>query len=155
VAATPPVLVFPPTGPLSRADAIVMFDGVGDRRDATYRLARAGYAPVVAISTQVPGECRATLPAIPGTQLFCFVPAPATTQGEAEALGRMAVQYHWTRVIVVVDTAQATRARIRVDRCYHGQLLLAPVSPGAAAWPKTIAYEWGAMVKALVLQRSC
>jgi hypothetical protein len=31
----------------------------------------------------------------------------------------------------------------------------APAPLPASQWPATIAYEWGAMVKALVFQRSC
>jgi hypothetical protein len=139
----------------AKADAIVMFDGIGDRKEPTFALARAGYAPVVAISTQNPGFCQANLPTIPGVQIFCFVPKPATTQGEGEQTAALAAQYHWNKVIVVVGGPQATRARLRIDRCYHGQLIVTTVPPPSSAWLRTITYEWGALLKAEILQRSC
>jgi hypothetical protein len=155
LAATLRLFVFPKTGTLTKADAIVMFDGIGSRKDATYALASRGYAPVVAISTQNMSYCRRTLPTISGVPVFCFTPTPATTQGEAEATARLAAEHGWNKVIVVVGRAQETRARVRVERCYGGQLEVTGVSPGRANWPKTIVYEWGALIKALVFQRSC
>lgn len=155
LAATLRLFVFPKTGTLTKADAIVMFDGIGGRKDATYALASRGYAPVVAISTQNMTFCQRTLPTISGVQVFCFTPTPATTQGEAEATERLAAEHGWNKVIVVVGRAQETRARVRVERCYGGQLEVTGVSPGRDNWPKTIVYEWGALIKALVFQRSC
>jgi hypothetical protein len=153
--ATLRLFVFPSTGPLTKADAIIMFDGIGDRKSATYDLANKHYAPVVAISTRDPRYCQRTLPTIPNTRLFCFVPTPSTTRGEAEATERLAAEFGWKKVIVVVGRAQETRARIRVDRCYDGEIEIVGVSPGHDNWPKTIVYEWGALLKALALQRSC
>jgi len=62
----------------------------------------------------------------------------------------------WHRVIVVMPTTQATRARLRIGRCYPGQVLEVGVQPaGFWAWVRGIVYEWGALAKALVLQPSC
>lgn len=155
VGATLRLFVYPTVNAPTRADAIVMLDGIGNRKAATFALARAGYAPVVAISTQSPGFCAANLPTIPGVRFFCFVPKPATTQGEAEQTAQLAAQYGWKKVIVVVGRPQATRARIRIDRCFDGQLIVTTVAPPRSAWPYTIAYEWGALVKAEILQRPC
>ncbi|WP_052710872.1 hypothetical protein [Pseudofrankia sp. DC12] len=155
LAVTLRLFVFPKTDPLTKADAIVMFDGIGDRKYTTFWLAGHGYAPVVAVSTQDPTFCQKSLPTISGAQVFCFVPSPATTRGEAEATQRLASEHGWKKVIVVTGRPQETRARIRVERCYQGQLEIAGVSPGRDNWPKTIVYEWGALIKALAFQRSC
>ena len=54
----------------------------------------------------------------------------------------------------MTSRTQDTRARSygallrRFDLCGHGSLPL-------SAWPYQIAYEWGALFKALVLYRSC
>ena len=91
----------------------------------------------------------------PGVTLVCFEPDPATTRGEAEAVGRLARRYHWQSVALVTTRAQDTRARIRVGRCFHGKIYVVAVSQPWHDWPYEIAYEWGALVKALILQRAC
>ncbi len=79
-----------------------------------------------------------------------------TTQGEARAIGHLATVHHWDRVIVVMPTTQATRARLRIGRCYPGQVLEVGVpAPGFWAWVRGIVYEWPALIKALVLQPTC
>jgi hypothetical protein len=86
----------------------------------------------------------------------CFKSNPQTTQGEARAIETFAKDYHWTRIIVVVPTTQASRARLRIGRCYSGRVLEAAFSPrGIGQWLEQLAYEWGARFKALVLQPSC
>ena len=57
-------------------------------------------------------------------------------------------------MIVVTSTAQATRARLRIDRCFQGDLDVVTVQPDFAL-VRDVVYEWGATLKALVLQRSC
>ncbi|WP_242422263.1 MULTISPECIES: hypothetical protein [Frankia] len=88
-------------------------------------------------------------------KLICFQPDPATTQGEAQEAGRLAQQYGWKKVIFVVERSQDTRARLRIGRCYHEGILVTVVNPPWREWPYLIAYQWGAMVKAMVWQRSC
>ncbi|MGI8446905.1 MAG: hypothetical protein ACR2MP_06940 [Streptosporangiaceae bacterium] len=86
---------------------------------------------------------------------ICFAPDPATTQGEAEYPGRLAVKYHWHSIVIVTITPQDTRARLRFGRCFSGQLFVMTGSMHAYAWPYEIAYEWAATIKALTLQREC
>ena len=65
-------------------------------------------------------------------------------------------QHGWHRVIVVMPTTQATRARLRIGRCYPGRVLEVGVTPpGLWAWVRGIVYEWPSLLKALVLQPSC
>jgi hypothetical protein len=88
-------------------------------------------------------------------KLICFNPKPATTQGEAEFVGRLARKYHWRSVAVVTITPQDSRARLRVARCFTGPVYVVATPIALASWPYEIAYEWSAMFKAVVLQRRC
>ncbi len=58
--------------------------------------------------------------------------------------------------IVVTPTAQATRARPRIGRCYSGQILEVGIpTEGFWPWVGELGYEWAALATALVLQSSC
>jgi hypothetical protein len=155
VGATLGVLVFPPTDKPGRADAIFMLWGAGDRFDEALALARAGYAPVLVVSQPSPRLPCPYPGEVPGVRVVCFRPNPSTTQGEAREVAHLARRYGWTKVIFVVDRPQDVRARLRISRCYHGQAIVVAVDVRLRAWPYLIAYQWAAMAKALVLQRTC
>ena len=155
--ATARLFVWPPHGMPARVDAIVMLNGPGNRLPTALGLARAHRAPVAVISRGSPqwvtgGNCA---PQIPGVRVICFSPDPATTQGEAEFAGRLARRYHWHSLVLVTTTPQDTRARLRMERCFPGSIYVMTAPLRAYDWPYALAYEWGATIKALVLQRSC
>jgi hypothetical protein len=58
-------------------------------------------------------------------------------------------------VVLVTARDQATRARIVVGRCFGGHIYVMAGSLPLGSWPHQIAYEWGALFKALVLYRAC
>ncbi|HYV77618.1 MAG TPA: hypothetical protein VE979_05785 [Streptosporangiaceae bacterium] len=156
-AATARLFVWPERGMPTRVDAIVMLNGPGNRLPTALGLARAHRAPVAVISRGSPqwvtgGNCA---PQIPGVRVICFSPDPATTQGEAEFAGRLARRYHWHSLVLVTTTPQDTRARLRMERCFPGSIYVMTAPLRAYDWPYALAYEWGATIKALVLQRSC
>lgn len=153
VVLTAVLFVWPATNAPRRVDAIVVLGGSGARLPKGLELARAGYAPVLVVSDHEEAPCPAGGPRV---QVICFNPAPATTQGEARDVTRLAAAHHWDQLLVVAGTPQTTRARIRFDRCYRGTLLIDPVSPvGVEQWLYNVAYEWGALVKAFTIQRGC
>jgi hypothetical protein len=92
---------------------------------------------------------------VPGIKLICFHPSPPTTQGEAEFAGRLASKYHWRSMVVVTIAPQDFRARLRLERCFDGHVYVMTSSLPLRSWPYQIAYEWGATIKALTVQRSC
>jgi hypothetical protein len=141
----------------ARVDAIVMMDGPGDRLGTTLSLAWAHRAPVVVISrgSTYWGHGSVCAPAIPRVKVICFRPDPATTRGEAEFAGRLAQRYHWHSIALVTIRPQDTRARLRMQRCFPGRVYVVTAPFPAHEWPYEIAYEWGATLKALVLQRGC
>ena len=151
------LFVWPQQGMPSRVDAIVMLNGAGDRLDTALKLAWAHRAPMVVISRGSPywGHGSVCAPKIPGVKVICFDPDPATTRGEAQFAGFLAKRYRWHSIVVVATTPQDTPARLWVGRCLRGKIYMvnAPLPP--AEWPYAIAYEWGATINAVFLQRSC
>jgi hypothetical protein len=119
-------------------------------------LAKHRYAPVLLVSERdseyVPSGCA---PRLKGVEVVCFRPNPVSTRGEARYVAHLAATHHWRRIIAVTSTPQDTRARLRLKRCYDGQFLLITVRPTFLEWARDIIYEWGGLMKALVLQTSC
>jgi len=153
--ATAVLFVWPRRDTPAPADAIVVLNGDGHREQKGIELAQRGLAPVLVFSEADPVRepaCRLTLPHV---KTLCFAPSPATTQGESEAIARLATQYGWHRILVVVSRPQASRARLRLRRCYAGRFEIQTVPVPLVDLPWSVAYEWGAMVKALVWQRQC
>jgi hypothetical protein len=155
VLATAKLYVFPKRDAPAPVDAIVMFAGSGGRLELAETLARAGTAPVLAVSQPTPSDpCPPDT--IPGVQVICFHPRPLTTQGEARWTGAAAKAHGWRSILVITSTPQDTRARLRLSRCYDGHVRVASVDPPTrAAWTYMVTYEWAATLKALALQRSC
>jgi uncharacterized SAM-binding protein YcdF (DUF218 family) len=149
------LLVWPATGMPARASAIVMLAGPGDRLPTALRIARERRAPLLVVSRGWEGYGGPCPPATPGVRLICFDPNPGDTRGEAEFIGQLAKRYHWNSVVLVTTPAQDTRARILVGRCFSGPIYVATASLPGDDWPYQIAYGWGALVKALILHRSC
>jgi uncharacterized SAM-binding protein YcdF (DUF218 family) len=120
--------------------------------NSAVQLAKAGYAPIVVIS--LGGDPKVRCPRTPeGLQVICFRPNPVNTRGEAEFVGKLAAQRHWHRIIVIPDRTQTTRARLLFKRCTPISLEMVPVQESQLY--VGVAYEWGALIKALIFNRSC
>jgi hypothetical protein len=156
-AATARLFVWPARGMPAKVNAIVVLAGPGKVQPAALDLARQHRAPYLVVSLGTPPSGNHCPRPISGVKTICFNPVPASTQGEAEFVGRLAKRYHWRSVTVVTITSQDTRARLRVQRCFAGQVYVQTVPPNPAFtnWPYQIAYQWGALIKALVFQRGC
>jgi hypothetical protein len=156
-AVTARLFVWPVQGMPAHVSAIVMLNGPGERLGTAEGLAWQHRASFLVVSRPTPywGHGSVCAPAIPHVKVICFVPSPATTQGEAEFVGRLAEKYHWTSLVLVSIASQDSRARLRVERCFSGPVYVVTASLPLSAWPYEIAYEWAATVKALVLQRGC
>ena len=141
----------------ARVDAIVMLDGPGGRLATALDLARKHRAPVIAISqgTTHPEPGHSCPHKIPRITVICFYPNPATTRGEAEFASRLAARHHWHSIAVVAITPQDTVARLRMRRCFSGQVYLVNAPLAKWEWPLLVVYEWGSTLKALFLQPGC
>ena len=156
-AASARLFVWPDQGMPARVSAIVRLDAPGPTSTIALRLATQHRAPFLVFSLGAPGTPGACPRPVPRVTLICFHPSPGTTQGEAEFVGRLARKYHWRSIAVVTIAPQDPRARLRMERCFAGPVYVvtAPLDPHQTTWPYQIAYEWGALAKALVLQRGC
>jgi uncharacterized SAM-binding protein YcdF (DUF218 family) len=147
------LFVWPSTGALGHADAVVVLaGGDGERLDRGLELVRAGVAPTLVASTGPDRLCGSSQP----FEVVCFIPSPETTRGEAEAIGRLADARGWKRIVLVTSNYHVTRARLLLDRCYSGTVEVAPAEPdqGPVAWIGAIVHEWGGLTDALV-HRGC
>ena len=139
-----------------RADAIIELAGPGNRDATTMALAREHRAPVVIQSTLARDATSDTcLPPVPDVTVECFHPTPETTRGEARYIGERAAAEHWKSVIIVTTAAHAWRARLRVERCFPGQVYVATSPLPTSQWPLQIPYQWAATAKAELFQRGC
>jgi hypothetical protein len=154
-AATARLFVWPDQGMPPRVSAIVMLDGPGHAPNVALRLAAQHRAPFLVVSQGTPASRDPCPRPVAGVTLICFNPTPPTTPGEAEFIGRLAKKYHWQSIAVVAITPQDSRARLRVERCFDGQVYVVTAPIRLSSWPYQIAYEWGALIKALVVQRAC
>ena len=154
-AATARLFVWPAQGMPSRVDAIVMLDSSGHPLNAAVRLAEQHRASFLVVSQGTPASHDPCPQPVPRVTLICFNPTPPTTRGEAEFVGQLARKYRWRSIAIVAITPQDTRARLRVERCFPGQVYVvtAPIRP--STWPYQIAYEWVALAKALLVERGC
>jgi uncharacterized SAM-binding protein YcdF (DUF218 family) len=153
------LFVFPASGMPNRVDAIVMMNGSDQysRMTTAFKLAYEGRAPVLVVSrgSAFFGQGSYCAPPIPHVKVICFDPSPPTTQGEAEYAGRLAKQYHWHSIALVTITPQDSRARLRLERCFSGHVYVMTAPIPLWMWPFEVAYEWGATIKALTVNRSC
>jgi uncharacterized SAM-binding protein YcdF (DUF218 family) len=147
------LFVWPASGSVDHADAVVVFaGGDGERLDRGLALMNEGVASTLVASTGPNRLCNADLP----FDVICFLPKPNNTRGEAEAIARIARQHGWHRLVLVTSTYHATRAEMLLDRCYPGSVELAPATPrkGVFGWLVAIVHEWGGLAEAAV-QRGC
>jgi uncharacterized SAM-binding protein YcdF (DUF218 family) len=152
------LFVWPDLPPLpQQADVIVQLGGPGNRRLVALDLARQGRAPLVAISVsddEVNTKwCHKGR--LSGVAVVCFHSQPFTTRGEARAIAQLAEQRRWQSVILVTTRDQASRATLRVSRCFDGKVFVATARLPWYRWPTQIVYQSGATVKAYTVETSC
>jgi uncharacterized SAM-binding protein YcdF (DUF218 family) len=149
------LFVFAPTNAPGRADAVVVLSGsVADRIPRALALMRAGTAPVLVVSdgrTEAPRLCGRRAP----YRVLCFRPDPYSTRGEAEEIGRLARANGWRRVDVVTSRYHVFRARMLIERCYHGGLRIVASTPSLGRYAYGAAIEWPKLALALTLRRRC
>lgn len=148
--------------PPTHADAVVVLSGDRNvRLDPGIRLVGRGVAPVLVISgaRQDPRWRKAQTLChrghVAAARVICFEPVPFSTRGEARAIGRLAREHGWQRVVIVTSTFHLTRAKMLVRRCYHGRLW--EVGTPTPWWrlPEEWAFETGKLAVQLTAERTC
>ena len=141
-----------------RANAVVVLSGSATRLPVGIKLMREGYAPLLVISRTTPYpsplEQRACAHRL-GLHVLCFRAKPYSTAGEAELIGRMAEERHWTAVDVVTSDFHLFRARILVRRCYKGELRMVGAPDSLSKLPLNMVLESVKLVYHELIHRSC
>jgi uncharacterized SAM-binding protein YcdF (DUF218 family) len=119
-----------------------------------------GVAPVLVISNGLRPKWRAGNRACRDPHPFtvlCPKPHPDTTQGEAEALGRLAGQNRWHQVVVVTSAYHVRRAGLLVRRCVKTNVAMVASTPHDPALSRVrhVFHEWLGLADALTLRRAC
>jgi hypothetical protein len=135
----------PPTTGTRLATALAL---VGSHRAGTLLI-----SVPAELHDRLAGQCAS---AIEGVEVICFEPHPGTTRGEARYLAAIAAARHWHTVLVVTSGYHVSRARMVLNRCFDGKLLMiaAPQQLSKLRWAQHLLYETGAFIKA-GLQRGC
>ena len=146
------LFVWPSTDHPRHVDAIVSLNGTdeADREGLAVSLAEQGYAPVLLFS-EGPDPC----PTVARVKVVCFWPVPGRTIGEARFAADYARRHDWHSLMIVSGRAQVTRARMLMKRCFSGQIVVVAAPFQLLHFPFEVMYEWGAVAKALVLDRHC
>jgi len=153
--ATARLFIWPTTGMPARVDAIVVPGGAGNRIAAAIALADHGLARYLVLSEGEPIPPQLCGTHVGAATVLCFMPNPDTTQGEAEATGRLSEEYGFRSIVLVTTPDQTWRAELRFGRCYSGKIYAVTTPLPKHLWPLMIAYQWAATFKAEIVNRSC
>jgi uncharacterized SAM-binding protein YcdF (DUF218 family) len=148
------LFVFPASSTPAHADAIVVLaGGDGERLDKGIDLVHDGVARNLVVSTGPDELCGAQHDTF---TVYCFLPHPDDTRGEAEAIGHIAEQQGWHHLVLVTSDYHATRARLLLERCFPGTVDVTAAHSGKGPffllW--AIGHEWGGLIES-ALHRSC
>ena len=142
--------------PRAKADAVVVLSGGREHRLAEgLRLWRSGAARTLVISDGRADGWDEANRLCGRPRVLCFHPDPYSTQGEARWIGREAARRAWDSVVVVTSTYHLRRARMVVERCFHGLLSAVGADPPPLNSAVGIAWEWPKSVYYLTLNREC
>jgi uncharacterized SAM-binding protein YcdF (DUF218 family) len=145
-------------GPPVHASAVVVLEGSNTRLPLGVKLIQEGYAPLLIVSQ---GDSKKLEQKVCSNtdglhvRVFCFHAKPASTQGEAEEIGRLAKQLDLKRIDVVTSQFHVFRARMLIKRCYHGDLHMVGSSQQEWKFPLYAVQETAKLTYQLTFQRSC
>ncbi len=112
--------------PPIKADAVVVLSGAKNRLPVGVRLMHDHEAPLLVVSRNdkpTPLEQRACAHKL-DVKTLCFRADPFSTKGEAERIGKLSQERGWDAVDVVTSKFHTYRAKLMIERCYHGRLAL-------------------------------
>ena len=154
------LFVWPATGSVQKADAVVVLaGGRGERLHKARGVMARRVAPTLVISNGHDPKWKDANRLCDTPQVFtvvCFTPVPDTTRGEAEALRTLADRQRWNRIVLVTSTYHVFRARLLVARCYSRHLAVVSAAPprDPVRWVWALGHEWAGTIQA-ALHRKC
>jgi uncharacterized SAM-binding protein YcdF (DUF218 family) len=158
LAASAFLFVWPPVDTPRSADAVVVLSGKRKRLAEGLKLVRSGVARTLVISDgRAPGWRRANRLCAGNApfRVVCFRPSPYSTQGEAEAVARIARRNDWRSLVVVSSTYHLMRARLLFERCTDAQVGVAKAPTTAGEFVRNVPVETGKLVYQLTVDRHC
>jgi uncharacterized SAM-binding protein YcdF (DUF218 family) len=147
------LFVWPASSTPAHADAVVVLaGGSGERLDRGLELIERGVASNLVVSTGPDDLCGERH----DFAVYCFLPDPDDTRGEAEGVGRIAEREGWDHLVLVTSDYHATRARLLVERCFPGTLDVSAARSDRDPFDLLLAigHEWGGLAEA-ALHRDC
>ena len=151
-----------PGGDVEVADAVVMFvGGRGERLETALDLLDDGVAPALVIPNGLTPEWPAANEICGADDLafdvFCPVPDPDTTQGEARLIAGLADTEGWDSVIYVTSDYHVARAGHFLDECFDGRIraVSADSDLGATTWLRRAVREWVGNLVVRTIDRGC
>lgn len=162
VVATAVLFIWPATDQARRADGVVALLGPDEgarEHEATF-LVEKGYASVLLFSEGnaiYDGRSHAVHPCpdVRGVSVVCFVPDPPSTIGEIEWASNYAKRHGWRSLIIVSGHPQVTEARLLMERCYSGEILMVPPPNGLLDDLSQLPHQWVGLVDALITDEHC
>ncbi len=139
------------------ADAVVLFVGSPERLDTAIELMERGAAENLVIPNGRTLDQAEFLCEQAPFEVSCPETDEVTTQGEAQAIGRLAEEQGWSSLIAVTSTYHVHRATYLLARCHEGSVeaVTAPSDMDVEDWVDKIAHEWAGYLGAVVLQPAC
>jgi hypothetical protein len=150
------LFVWPATDQPRHVDAILSLNGDNEmaRESTAVSLAKNGYAPVLLFS-QGAVAADSGCPRVPRVSVVCFVPHPGQTIGEVKFAADYAHRHGLHSLMVVAGRTQITRARLLMERCFSGQIVMVPAADSLLELGYGVVYEWAALAKTELLHRQC
>lgn len=143
--------------PAASADAVIVLSGSKKRLPVALDLMSRGVARTLVVSYGLEPRNEPARRVCTTRQRFavlCPKPAPFSTRGEARMIARLAAEHGWDSIAVVSSRFHLRRARLLIERCFHGRVAM--VGAPVTVWrlPLNIAAEWVKLARAEVI-RSC
>lgn len=133
------------------ADAVVLFAGSRDRLGTAMDLMEAGAAPNLVIPNGrevAPDLCLGSFSFL----VYCPDTEGVNTEGEARAIGHVASDNDWSRLIAVTSTYHVRRATFLLGRCHDGPVVA--VTPDDHLdfedWASVLPHELGGFLAAAI-----
>lgn len=151
-----------PVDEVGAADAVVVFvGGRGERVAVAEELMEAGVADTLVLpnggnirSRRTRQLCAATAL---GYEVICDAPDTADTGGEARLFRRLADERGWRRLVMVTTSYHVSRAQLRLERCFDGEIVVVAASTRAdpPALVRNLAHEYLGHLEARTIERGC
>lgn len=154
------LFVWPHQDSPKHADAVIVLAGArAPRLNKGLALMRRKVAPTLVISdAPIVGwpQANRLCAGHAAFKVICFKAKSYSTRGEAEEIGQLVRKHRWRTVVIVTSTFHVTRARLLVKRCVkHARVEAVGAHYSLGDLPRYVFSEWGKLIYAEVIGRSC